>query len=71
MLGRGVAAILDRSNVGAHRGVNRSGVGKKVFHKARLFLRSYPEDVIQHQYLAVAIGAGADADGRYIQRLCN
>src|SRR6185369_13821169 len=56
------AAVLHRRHVGGHRRVDAGRAVHEVFDEAGLLARIDPQQVVQHQHLAVAVLAGADAD---------
>src|SRR5277367_1123518 len=66
---RGVAAAAD---VGAIRGYGARNFGGKIRvlpHEFRSMARGKTHEIVEDEHLAVAIGAGADADGGDAQLL--
>src|SRR5689334_9087592 len=68
MLRRRITAVLHRSHVTPDRTLDVLRALHEVLHEARLATerhrRRHVEDVLQHQDLAVDVGACADADDR-------
>src|SRR3546814_3300481 len=60
----GKAAVAHGRNVGLHRTGDGTAFGKEILDELRPPVAAVQaEDVVQHQHLAVAVRAGADADG--------
>src|SRR5579883_2621723 len=64
VLGGGKRAAAHRLGVGADRLEHGAAAGEKVLAEFRTLAGGDAEHVVEHQHLAVAIRAGADADGR-------
>src|SRR3546814_2462527 len=60
----GKAAVAHGRNVGLHRTGDGTAFGKEILDELRPPVAAVQaEDVVQHQHLAVAVRASADADG--------
>src|ERR1700733_8612906 len=68
---RRILAGFDRLYVALDRSLRRINTGHEIAHETRLAARRDIQDIVQHQYLAVGVGAGADADHRPLERLGN
>nr|GEU28121.1 hypothetical protein [Tanacetum cinerariifolium] len=69
VLQRREAAVLDCLHVRADGRVDAGLAVHEVLHEARLAARENAQQIVHHQHLARAIGAGADANGRHGQQL--
>lgn len=65
MFGSGIATVLDRADIRFDRGERRRMFRLEIPDKSWRAALRYIENVVQNQYLAVDIGAGADADHRH------
>src|SRR5690606_34676703 len=63
VFGPGETAVAHGLDVGARGAGNRAAPGEEVLHELRPPVAAVEaEHVVQHQHLAVAVRAGADAD---------
>src|SRR5687768_16468548 len=62
LVGSGEGPRLDRLHEVTYRAGDIRRTRHEVAHEARLLAWKYVEHVVQHQYLAGTIGAGADSD---------
>src|ERR1700687_1689026 len=68
---RRILAGFDGLHVARDRGLWRIAAGHEIAHETRFSARSDIQNIVQHQYLAVGVGPGADADHRHLESLGN